>query len=238
MVEPLQSHFSDRNAALITQQSDNTQRIFGGITKTWNPVIGCLHSCSYCWARKLVATRLKNSEKYKDGFTPKLCEKELGRKFRDQFVFVSDMGDLFGDWVPAEWIIKVIDAIRQSPNSTFLFLTKNPKRYSDFLGSYPKNIVFGATLESNRDYSVSKAPSPSERYKSMADLPTERKLVCIEPIMDFDLEEFVQWIKEIRTSLIYVGYDNYNNRLPEPNKIKTKHLISQLSGFTRVKTKF
>lgn len=148
ITEHMQSHFSNKGGSMLALQPD-TKRIFDAITKTWNPVIGCLHSCSYCWARRLVATRLKNSEKYKDGFTPKLVEKELGRKFRDQFVFVSDMGDLFGDWVPSEWITKVIDAIRQSPNSTFLFLTKNPKRYSDFLGSYPKNIVFGATLESN-----------------------------------------------------------------------------------------
>jgi protein gp37 len=89
--------------------------MFEAISKTWNPVIGCQHSCSYCWARKLVNTRLKNSEKYKDGFTPKLVGKELKRKFRNQFVFVSDMGDLFGEWVPSEWIIKVIETIKQSP---------------------------------------------------------------------------------------------------------------------------
>jgi DNA repair photolyase len=234
---PMQSKFSEKDGSLMTPQTE-IHRMFDVISKTWNPVIGCLHSCSYCWARRLVVTRLKNSEKYRDGFTPKLVEKELRRKFHDQFVFVSDMGDLFGDWVPSEWIIKVVDAVRQSPSSTFLFLTKNPRRYSEFLDLYPSNIVFGATIESNRDYSVSNAPSPSERYKSMADLPLEHKLVCIEPIMDFDMETFVQWIKEIEPSVVYVGYDNYNNKLPEPSKTKTEQLISQLSAFARVRTKF
>ena len=216
----------------------NTHRMFEVISKTWNPVVGCLHSCSYCWARRLVNTRLKNSEKYKDGFKPKLVEKELRRRFHNQFVFVSDMGDLFGEWAPSEWIIEVIGAVKQSPDSTFLFLTKNPRRYREFLGLYPKNIVFGATLESNREYSVSKAPSPFERCRSMADLPLDYKLVCIEPIMDFDLETFVQWIKDIKPSIVYVGYDNYNNKLTEPTFAKTKQLIDLLSAFTKVRTKF
>jgi hypothetical protein len=185
-----------------------------------------------------VCTRLKNSEKYKDGFLPKLVEKELGRRFRNQFVFVSDMGDLFGDWVPSEWIVKVLDAVKRSPSSMFLFLTKNPKKYSDFLDLFPENVVLGATLESNIEYSVSKAPKPIERYRSMADIQFSHKLLCIEPIMDFDLETFVQWIKEIRPSIVYVGYDNYNNKLTEPSKTKTQELISQLILFTRVKTKF
>jgi len=44
-----------------------------------------------------VGTRLKNSEKYKDGFTPKLVEKELRKRFHNQFVFVSDMGERRGE---------------------------------------------------------------------------------------------------------------------------------------------
>jgi len=237
MILKMQVHFSEKDGSLITQ-SENTHRMFDVITKTWNPVIGCLHSCSYCWARRLVNTRLKNSERYRDGFSPKLVEKELQRRFRNQFVFVSDMGDLFGEWVPSEWIIKVIDAIKQNPSSTFLFLTKNPRRYSDFLGLFPQNVVLGVTLESNREYHVSKAPSAFERYKSMANVRFEYKLVCIEPIMDFDLETFVEWIKEIKPSVVYVGYDNYNNKLCEPTRTKTGQMINQLGAFAKVRTKF
>lgn len=212
--------------------------MFDVITKTWNPVIGCLHECSYCWAKRLVSTRLRDSEKYKDGFAPKLAEKELGKKFHNQFVFVSDMGDLFGDWVPSEWIIRVLDAIRKSPSSMFLFLTKNPKKYGEFVTIFPKNIVLGVTLESNREYQVTKAPSAMERYKSMKNLNFDYKLVCIEPIMDFDLEIFLQWIRDIKPSMVYVGYDNYSNKLSEPSKIKTEQFINKLSVFTRVRTKF
>ena len=212
--------------------------MFDVISKTWNPVIGCLHSCSYCWARKLVETRLKNSEKYKDGFVPKLVEKELKKKFHDEFVFVSDMGDLFGEWVPSEWVVNVLAAVKQSPDSTFLFLTKNPRKYKDFVDLLPCNVVLGVTLESNREYSISKAPSPFDRYRSMADIEFENKLVCVEPIMDFDLETFVQWIKEIRPAIVYVGYDNYSNNLNNPSSVKTEQLIDHLKAFTKVRTKF
>jgi len=234
----LQTHFNKDGSWELKRGFDKTsQKMFDVITDTWNPVVGCLHYCSYCWAKELAETKLCNVERYQDGFTPKLVEDELKRKFHNKFVFVTDMGDLFGDWVPKEWIIKVIDAIKQSPSSNFLFLTKNPKRYCEFLGLYPENIVFGTTIETNRDYKVTKAPPTAERYNHMVGLPVKKKFVSIEPIMDFDLETMVQWIKDITPAVVYVGYDNYGNILPEPCLAKTKQLINQLGRLTRVRTK-
>jgi len=189
-----------------------------------------------CWARRLAETKLKEVERYKDGFVPKLVDKELSMRFHRQNVFVSDMGDLFGEWVPEEWIKKVIDAIRESPTSNFLFLTKNPRKFLKYVKLYPENLVLGATIETNRNYLVSKAPTTAERYRAMVELPYRNKLVSIEPIMDFDLETLVQWIREIKPVLVHVGYDNYNKHLPEPSLSKTKQLMDQLGQFTRVKT--
>jgi hypothetical protein len=70
----------------------------------------------------------------------------------------------------------------------------------------------------------------------MRELPFKNKVVSIEPIMDFDLEIFVQWLRDIGPVLVHVGYDNYNNSLPEPTLYKTKQLIDTLGSFTRVKT--
>ena len=208
------------------------------ITATWNPVIGCLHNCSYCWARDLAENRLNHMEKYKDGFKPKLVEYELKKKFKDKFVFAVDMGDLFGEWVPSEWILKVLDAIQQSPRSYFLFLTKNPKRYFEFLDAFPKNLVLGATIETNRQYPVSVAPPTVERFKAMSNLPWKNKLISVEPIMDFDLEELVQWMNKIQPTTVYIGYDNYGNKLPEPSMDKTQTLVAELEQFTRVRKKW
>jgi len=209
--------------------------MFDNITRTWNPVVGCLHKCSYCWARRLAETKLKDIERYKDGFQPKLVEKELSKRFHKQFVFVSDMGDLFGKWVPSEWILKVIDTVKKSPSSNFLFLTKNPIRYFEFVNVYPENVVLGATIETNRDYHVSNSPTPAERQDCMRELPFKNKIVSVEPIMDFDLETMIQWLREIGPVLVHVGYDNYRCRLAEPQLSKTMQLIRNLETFTRVK---
>jgi protein gp37 len=174
-------------------------------------------------------------EKYKDGFKPNIAEGELKKKFRKQYVFVCDMGDLFGDWVDREWIIKVLNAIRNSPSSYFLFLTKNPKRYFDFLDVFPENLVLGATIETNREYNVSQAPSVNKRYQAMVNLPYRRKMVSIEPIMDFDPDVFVSWLEDISPAMVHVGYANYNQHIPEPSLDKTAALIKDLMSFTKVK---
>jgi protein gp37 len=211
-----------------------TSEILDVITVNWNPVKGCLHNCTYCWAKKY-ADRLKNTPKYADGFKPGLCERELSKTFKNEFVFAVDMGDLFGNWVPSEWINAVIDAVKQSPTSYFLFLTKNPSRYFEFLAKFPKNVVLGATVESNREYDVCKAPSTLERFVMMSELAWEKKWIQIEPIMDFDLEDFTTWIKNIKPIVVTVGYDNYDSNLPEPSLEKTLKLVGELEKFTKVR---
>lgn len=44
-------------------------------------------------------------------------------------IFVCSMADLFGEWVPDEWIEDVLAACEKAPQHRYLFLTKNPERY-------------------------------------------------------------------------------------------------------------
>jgi len=66
-------------------------------------------------------------------------------------IFVCSMADLFGDWVPDEWIKSVFEACEAAPQHRFLFLTKNPGRYCHLerAGIMPKgdNFWFGATFD-------------------------------------------------------------------------------------------
>jgi len=201
-------------------------------TRSWNPVTGCTHRCTYCWAMRLIETKLKDHPKYRNGFSPTLHPEELSRRFtaRD-VVFVVDMGDLFSEGVPDDWIRAVLRRARESP-ARYLFLTKNPARYHRFLEEFPRSSVLGATIETNRDdlaMSVSRAPPPSQRYKAMRDLPWPHKYVSIEPVMEFDLEELALWVEEIRPVSVHVGYDNWNSRLPEPPLWKVRALIERVS---------
>ena len=231
-----------RRFFISLMNTEKGRKMFTIVSETWNPVTGCLHDCIYCWARKLALTKLRHSPRYREGFKPRLNPEEFKKRFRGGVVFVSDMGDLWGDWVPDEWIRRVLNHIRRFPDTWFLFLTKNPQRYHDFLDEIPSNAILGATIETNRDryyqegYTprISRAPLPSRRYRAMKDLDWPLKFISIEPILDFDLDVFTRWIEEINPFMVYIGYDNYNNRLPEPSLTKTLELIKRLEDFTLV----
>jgi len=220
-------------------ESQKSSETFGEITDTWNPITGCLHNCVYCWARgyaKRLATM--GVEPYKTNmFKPAFAEWRLKQRIpMGRFVFVSDMGDMWGEWVPKEWIEKVLKAIRSKPNSKFLFLTKNPRRYHEFQVNFAKNMMLGVTIETNRNYRLSKAPTPAERYEEMKSLDWKHKAMVIEPILDFD-PEFVDWIRDISPEMVYIGYDNYGNKLPEPQLNKTEMLVRELHGIADVRAK-
>jgi protein gp37 len=83
------------------------------------------------------------------GFFPTLYLNKISRPAgirKPQNVFVCSMADLFGEWVPDEWIKAVFDACEKAPWHRYLFLTKNPKRYEQYINRYmPKNMWFGWT---------------------------------------------------------------------------------------------
>ncbi|MFJ8230276.1 DUF5131 family protein [Streptomyces sp. NPDC094448] len=105
---------------------------------SWNPVTGCLHGCDYCYARE-ITSRFKDV--YPAGFTPLFHDQRLeapantkvpGKHQDDpawRRVFVCSMADLYGRWVPDEWILKVHSAMLAAPEWEYLLLTKFPARY-------------------------------------------------------------------------------------------------------------
>ena len=211
--------------------------MFKFITECWNPLcMRCQYGCSYCWSEALKDGRLKNSPRYqKLALNENKCylvEKELKRHFKaGDFVFVEDCGDLFASDVPDVFIQQVLLTIWESPDAKFLLLTKNPWRYHVFEKMIPKNCLCGATIETTRTMRAwSEAPAPQARYMAMRGLGHPHKMVCIEPIVDFDPIKFLAWIEEIKPELIVIGYNNYPKscQLPEPSLAKTQKLIDCL----------
>ena len=213
-------------------------KMFPFITRTTNPLAirKCSFQCIYCWAEDLKKNRLKNTTRYlllnQNNAVCTVIQKDLDEKFlAEDFVFVGTMGDMFAPDIPSEAIQQVLEVYRYDLKTNYLFLTKNPGRYKEFLNTFLKfNATLGATIETNRDTSkYSKAPSPEQRFYELYDLEYPRKFLSIEPIIDFDFTYFTDWIRRIpNLHKIAVGYDNYKHGLPEPSLAVTKQLIERL----------
>lgn len=129
------------------------QNSIGWCDYTWNPVTGCRHHCRFgrdrkarCYAES-IARRFAGGKAFPNGFEPTFHPDRLGepKKVREPArIFVSSMGDLFGAWVPREWIDATMHAMEAAPWHTFICLTKAPwvaMRYE-----MPDNVWLGATI--------------------------------------------------------------------------------------------
>jgi len=166
-------------------------------------------------------------------FMEKNLKDNLGE---NNLIFVGSSNDLFQDDIPNEWILKTLEHCRKF-NNTYVFQTKNPKRFNDFINEFPISSIFGTTLESNRDYKNSLAKDVYARAFWLSHIRVNTKFITCEPILDFDLKEFVGIIKGIQPQFVNIGADSKGHNLQEPSKEKIEALIKELKKFTEVKIK-
>ena len=165
-------------------------------------------------------------------------EKELKTNLGEgNFIFVGSSCDMFADEIRDGtcWVERVISHCNEYPKNTYLFQTKDPYNFFRFQGLFMGNTILGTTIETNRD-TPSKAPHTKNRRDAMKDM-FRRKMVTIEPIMDFDLEIIVKWMKEIKPEFVNIGADSKGHNLPEPSTEKIEKLIEELRKFTKVNLK-
>jgi protein gp37 len=179
---------SESEQGAILAPKDSTSKFTRQTTESiewalwsWNPVTGCLHDCPYCYARD-IANRL-----YEPGFAPSLWPKRLAAPSNTPFpeekaadwmghknVFVCSMADLFGRWVPTEWIEAVLKACADASQWNFLFLTKFPNRMSDFY--FSDNCWVGTTVD------CQKRVKNAER--AFASIKARVKWLSCEPLLE------------------------------------------------------
>lgn len=215
---------------------------------TWNPLGGkCPHQCSYCYVEGKIAPWLYDmgSDKYMG--EPRLIAQEFYTRLevpKGYVIFVQSCGDLFAWTIEESWIWQVLNYISKFRKTTFLLQTKNPERFFTF--DIPQNCILGTTIETNRDYKLTKAPPPKDRHYNMFLLNNDRDIegqriyrlmVSLEPLLDFDLDVLVQWIQEIEPEFVSIGADSLNNGLPEPEPDKVAELLSCLHHITEVRVK-
>lgn len=114
------------------------------------------------------------------------------RRKKPATIFVCSMADLFGEWVPDEWIREVLAACAAAPWHNYLFLTKNPERYAELAEKdmLPAGDGFwwGTTITNQEDY--------ENKGTAMFHLPTDcRVFFSIEPIHGrIDMGLMPDWI--------------------------------------------
>lgn len=161
---------------------------------TWNPITGCYNDCDYCYARNIVKRFGKaNSNHIRDlkepvydqsgkrvayptGFTPTFHRYKISdyQYKKERTIFVCSMADMFGRWVPDEWIKEVFNQCENTAWHRYLFLTKNPMRYVELADarSLPMadNFYYGTTVT-----------KPTQNFFVG---PAYRTFLSIEPILE------------------------------------------------------
>jgi protein gp37 len=164
---------------------------------SWSPVVGCEHDCVYCYARD-IATLGRTAGAFPFGFEPafhprrllapsRAQQRDSSTDWRERNVFVCSMADLFGRWVPSEWIEAVLAACRAAPDWTFLFLTKFPKRMAEF--DLPKNGWYGTTVDLQ-----ARVKSAEEAFAKIRDRKT---WLSVEPMLEplkFGRLDLFDWV--------------------------------------------
>jgi len=141
---------------------------------TWNIVVGCKNACWYCYAKRM-NDRFKWIPKWNE---PQIFIKRLGEPSKikkPSKIFVCSMSDLFGDWIPKEIIEEVIKVAKDNPRHTFQFLTKNPKRYSEF--NFPENCWLGITIDGTENKIV------AQNKISYLERKNNYRFISFEPLL-------------------------------------------------------
>lgn len=169
-----------------------TQSAIEWTEATWNPTTGCdkvSPGCDNCYALTL-SKRLKamGAKKYQldgnpttsgPGFGIAIHESSLLEPLRwrsPKLVFVNSMSDLFHAKVPLDFVERVFDVMRATPQHTYQVLTKRSARLPKIANklNWPSNLWLGVSVEDNNHLN---------RVDHLRQVPVAVRFLSCEPLL-------------------------------------------------------
>lgn len=212
--------------------NESKGNMYDWVTHTWNPVKGtCFHNCEYCymkkWGNKQKPVRLVESE----------LRTNLGS---GNTIFVGSSCDMWAKDIFPSWISRTLACCDKYCQNTYLFQSKNPRRFHFFESEILSNSIWGTTVESDLWHTeMGNSPHPLARLDVMRNLKESglKTTITIEPVMAFS-KKFIDYIFDAKPDWVNIGANTYGNvKLKEPSADALKNFIDQIQGVTEVKIK-
>ena len=163
---------------------------------TWNPVAGCSivsAGCTHCYAMEM-AKRLQamGVEKYA-GLTKKVGNRTVWnglvredakaltiplRWRKPRKIFVNSMSDLFHERVSDNFILKVWQVMRDTPQHNYQILTKRPERLADLVSTLVDDILPNVWLGTSIENS-----EVANRIEHLRKTPAAIRFISFEPLI-------------------------------------------------------
>jgi len=168
--------------------------------QTWNPTTGCTKvssGCENCYAEAM-ALRLEGMgvKGYENGFNlsllPERLEEPLKRR-KPTTYFVNSMSDLFHKEVPFNFLDRVFDITRRTPQHTYQILTKRATRMREYFSQgqrmVPSNVWLGVSVEDRKN--------GLPRISVLREIDASIRFLSVEPLLE-DLGEMdisgIHWV--------------------------------------------
>ena len=128
------------------------------------------------------------------------CLLNLSKIKKPSRIFIGSTIELFGNWVGSVSIKYILDYVKDYPQHTFIFLTKQPQRLNQF-SPYPANCYIGVSATDEQMF--------INAICFLRHIEAKVKFISLEPLLSWDTSAWgyplVNWFNKYPIQQIIIG---------------------------------